>query len=155
MCFIDYSKAFYCVDHDKLWTILIEMGVPHHLVALIKCLYTNQEAAVRTEYGLTDWFHIGEGVRQGCIKFLSPYLFNMYCEYIMRKVMTSEQIGAHIGGQVVNMLQYADDTTLITESVEDLQLPLTQVKLQSGNHGLYLNVKKTRSCPTQTCKPFL
>ena len=67
MCFIDYSKAFDCVDHNKLWIILIEMGVPHHLVTLMKCLYTNQEAAVRTEYGLTDWFSIGKGVRQGCI----------------------------------------------------------------------------------------
>ena len=142
MCFIDYSKAFDCVDHNKLWIILIEMGVPHHLVTLMKCLYTNQEAAVRTEYGLTDWFSIGKGVRQGCI--LSPYLFNMYCEHIMRRALVNEQIGVHIRGQVVNMIQYADDTTLITESVEDLKLLLIQVKSESGNHGLYLNLKKTK-----------
>ncbi len=142
MCFIDYSKAFDCVDHNKLWNILMEMGVPLHLVTLMKNLYTNQEAAVRTEFGLTDWFPIGKGVRQGCI--LSPNLFNMYSEFIMRKAITNSQIGVHIGGRIVNMLQYADDTTLITHSEEDLKLLLAQVKKVSGNHGLYLNLKKTK-----------
>lgn len=142
MCFIDYSKAFDCVDHNKLWNILMEMGVPLHLVTLMKSLYTNQEAAVRTEFGLTDWFAIGKGVRQGCI--LSPNLFNMYSEYIMRKAITNNQIGAHIGGRIVNMLQYADDTTLITHTEEDLKFLLEEVKRQSGNHGLYLNLKKTK-----------
>jgi hypothetical protein len=83
LCFIDYSKAFDCVDHEKLWFILKEMGVPTHLIVFMKNLYTDQQASVTTEYGNTNWFNIGKGVRQGCI--LSPYLFNLYAEYIMRK----------------------------------------------------------------------
>ena len=81
-CFIDYAKAFDCVDHNKLWKILKEMGIPDHLTCLLRNLYAGQEAAVRTGHGTTDWFQIGKGVRQGCI--LSPCLFNLYAEYIMR-----------------------------------------------------------------------
>ena len=81
-CFIDYAKAFDCVDHNKLWKILKEMGIPDHLTCLLRNLYAGQEATVRTGHGTTDWFQIGKGVRQGCI--LSPCLFNLYAEYIMR-----------------------------------------------------------------------
>ena len=80
-CFIDYAKAFDCVDHNKLWKILKEMGIPDHLVCLLRNLYAGHEATVRTGHGTTDWFQIGKGVRQGCI--LSPCLFNLYAEYIM------------------------------------------------------------------------
>ena len=82
ICFIDYAKAFDCVDHNKLWKILKEMGIPDHLICLLRNLYAGQEATVRARHGTTDWFQIGKGVRQGCI--LSPCLFNLYAEYIMR-----------------------------------------------------------------------
>jgi len=94
ICFIDYIKAFDCVDHSRLWNTLRSMGVPEHLIALIKSLYMKQEAAVKTEYGNTEWFEVGEGVRQGCI--LSPYLFNMYTEYILRRVGFEDNIGIKI-----------------------------------------------------------
>ncbi|CAF1561825.1 unnamed protein product, partial [Adineta steineri] len=98
LCFIDYSKAFDCVDHEKLWGVLMEMGVPKHLIILMKNLYTNQQASVKTEYGNTNWFNVGKGVRQGCI--LSPYLFNLYAEYIMRKAGTDKAAGGiKIGGR--------------------------------------------------------
>ena len=87
-CFIDYAKAFDCVDHKKLWKILKEMGIPDHLTCLLRNRYAGQEATVRTEHGTTDWFQIGKGVRQGCI--LSPSLFNLYAEYIMRNTGLDE-----------------------------------------------------------------
>ena len=88
LCFIDYAKAFDCVDHNKLWKILNEMGIPDHLTCLLRNLYAGQEATVRTGHGTTDWFKIGKGVCQGCI--LSPYLFNLYAEYIMRNTGLDE-----------------------------------------------------------------
>ena len=87
-CFIDYAKAFDCVDHNKLWKILKDMGIPEHLTCLLRNLYAGQEATVRTGHGTTDWFQIGKGVRQGCI--LSPCLFNLYAEYIMRNAGLEE-----------------------------------------------------------------
>ena len=87
-CFIDYAKAFDCTDHNKLWKILKEMGIPDHLTCLLRNLYAGQEATVRTVHGTTNWFQIGEGVRQGCI--LSPCLFNLYAEYIMRNAGLEE-----------------------------------------------------------------
>ena len=104
MCFIDYSKAFDCVDHSRLRNTLRNMGVPEYLIALIKSLYTNQEAAVKTEYGNTEWSEVGKGVRQVCI--LSPYLFNMYSEYIFRRVGFEDNIGIKIGGRTINNLRY-------------------------------------------------
>ena len=93
-CFLDYAKAFDCVDHNKLWKILKEMGIPDHLTCLLRNLYAGQEATVRTGHGTTDWFQIGKGVRQGCI--LSPCLFNLYAEYIMRNAGLEEaQAGIH------------------------------------------------------------
>ena len=87
-CFIDYAKAFDCVDHNKLWEILKEMGMPEHLTCLLRNLYAGQEATVRTGHETTDWFQIGKGVRQGCI--LSPCLFNLYAEYFMRNAGLEE-----------------------------------------------------------------
>ena len=106
-CFIDYAKAFDCVDHNKLRKILKEMGIPDHLTCLLRSLYAGQEATVRTGHGTTDWFQIGKGVRQGCI--LSPCLFNLCAEYIMRNAGLEEsQAGIKIAGRNINNLRYAD-----------------------------------------------
>ena len=110
-CFLDYTKAFDCVDHNKLWKILEEMGIPNHLTCLLRNLYAGQEATVRMGQGTIDWFQIGKGVCQGCI--LSPCLFNLYAEYIMRNAGPEEaQAGIKIAGRNINNLRYADDTTL-------------------------------------------
>ena len=110
-CFIDYAKAFDCVDHNKLWKILKELGIPDHLTCLLRNLYAGQEATVRTGHGTTDWFPVGKGVRQGCI--LSLCLFNLYAEYIMRNAGLEEaQAGIKIAGKNINNLRYADNTTL-------------------------------------------
>ena len=106
--YIDYAKAFDCVDHNQLWTVLQEMGIPDHLTCLLRNLYAGQEATVRTGHGTTDWFQIGNGVHQGCI--LSPCLFNFYAEYIMRNAGLDEaQTGIKIAGRNINNLRYADD----------------------------------------------
>ena len=119
-CFIDYAKAFDCVDHKKLWKILKEMGIADHLTCFLRNLYAGQEATVRTGHGTTDWFQIGKGVHQGCI--LSTWLFNFYSEYIMRNVGLEEaEAGIKIAGSNINNLRYADDTTLMVESEEELK----------------------------------
>ena len=107
-CFIDYAKAFDCMDHHKLWKILKEMGIPDHLSYLLRNLYTGQEATGRTGHGTTDWFQIGKGVHQGCI--LSPCLFNLHAEYIMRNAgLDKAQAGIKIAGRHISNLKYADD----------------------------------------------
>ena len=114
------AKDFDCVDHNKLWKILKEMGISDHLTCLVRNLYAGQEATVRTGHGTTDWFQIGKGVHQGCI--LSPCLFNLYAEYIMRNIGLEEaQAGIKISGRNINNLRYADDTTLMAESEEELK----------------------------------
>ena len=114
-CLIDYAKGFDCVDHNKLWKILKEMGIPDHLTCFLRNLYAGQEATVRTGHGTTDWFQIGNGVHQGCI--LSSCLFNLYAEYIMRNAGLEEaQAGVKIAGRNINNFRCADDTTLMTES---------------------------------------
>ena len=114
-CLIDYAKAFDCVDHNKLWKILKEMGIPDHFTCLLRNLYAGQEATVRIGHGTTDWFQIGKGVHQGCI--LSPYLFNLYAEYIIRKARVDEaQAGIKIAGRNINTLRYTNETTLMAES---------------------------------------
>ena len=141
-CFIDYAKAFDCVDHNKLWKILKEMGIPDCLTCLLRNLYAGQEATVRTRHGTTDWFQIRKGVRQGCI--LSPCLFNFYAEYIMRNARVDEtQVGIKIAGRNINNLRYADDTTLTAES-EELKSLLMKVKEESEKVGLKLNIQKTK-----------
>ena len=134
-CFIDYAKAFDCVAHNELWKILKEMRIPYHLTCLLRNLYAGHEATVRTGPGTTDWFQIGKGVRQGCI--LSPCLFNLYAEYIMRNTGLEEtQAGIKIAGGNINDLRYADDTTLMEESEEELKGLLMKVKEESEKVGL-------------------
>ena len=115
LLFIDYTKAFGCVDHNKLWKILQEMGIPDHLTCLLRNLYASQEAAVRTGHGTTAWFQTGKGVHEGCI--LSSCFFNLYAEYIMRNSGLDEtQSGIKISGRNISNLRYADDTTFMAES---------------------------------------
>ena len=138
--FIDYVKAFDCVDHNKLWKILEEMRIPDHLTCLLRNLYADQEATVRTGHGATDWFQIGKGVHQGCI--LSPCLFNIYAEYIMRNAGLEEaQAGIKIARRNVNNLRYADDTNLMAENEEKLKILLMKVKEESEKVGLILSVQ--------------
>ena len=140
---IDYAKAFDCVDHNQLWKILKEMGIPEHLTCLLRNLYAGQEATVRTGHGTADWFQIGKGVRQGCI--LPPCLFNFYAEYIMRTPGLEEaQAGTKIARRNINNLRYADDTTLMAESEEELKSLLRKVKVESEKVGLELNIHKTK-----------
>ena len=141
-CFIDYAKAFDCVDHKQLWKILKEMGIPDHLTCLLRNLYAVQKATVRTGHGATDWFQIGKGVRQGCV--LSPCLFNLYAEYLRRNAGLEEaQAGIKIAGRNINNLRYADDTTLMAESKE-LKSLLMKVKEESEKVALKLNIQKTK-----------
>ena len=141
-CFINYAKAFDCVDHNKLWKILKEMGVPDHLTCLLRNLYAGREATVQTGHGTTDWFQIGKEIRQGCI--LSPCLFNLFAEYIMRNAGLEEaQAGIKIAGRNINHLRYADDTTFMAES-EELKSLLMKVKEESEKVGLKLNIQKTK-----------
>ena len=119
-CFIDYAKAFDCVDHNKLWKILKEMGIPDHLTCLLRNLYAGQEATVRIGHETTDWFQIGKGVFQGGI--LSHCLFNLYAEYIMRNAGLEEaQTGIKFAGRIISNLRFTDDTTLMAESEEELK----------------------------------
>ena len=142
-CFIDYVKTFDCVDHSKLWKILKEMGIPDHLTCLLRNLYAGQEATVRTIHGTTDWFQIGKGVHQSCI--LSPCLFNFYAEHIMRNAgLEKAQAGIKSAGRSINNLRYADDTTLMAESAEELKGLLMKVKEESGKVGLKLSIQKTK-----------
>ena len=114
-CFSEYGKSFDCMDHNKLWKILKEMGIPDHLTYLLRNLYAGQEAIVRTGHGTTDWLQIRKGVHQGCI--LSPCFLNLYTEYIMRNAGLEEaQAGIKVVGRNINNLRYADDTTLMAES---------------------------------------
>ena len=141
-CFIDYAKAFDCVDHNKLWKILQEMGMPDHLTCLLRNLYAVQEATVRTEHETPDWFQIGKGVRQGCI--LSPCLFNLYAEYIMRKAGLDEaQAGIKIAGRNINNHRCADDT-LMAKREEELKSFMMKVKEESDKAGLKLNSKQSK-----------
>ena len=143
-CFICYNKAFDCVDHQKLWKILKEMGIADHLTCLLRNLYARQEATVRTGHGTTDWFQIGKGVCQGCI--LSPCLFNLYAEDIMRNAGLEETQA----GRNISNLRYADDITLMAESKKELKSLFLKVNEESEKVGLKLNIQKTKfmaSCP--------
>ena len=142
MCFIDYKKAFDYVDHQRLWCILKNMGVPDHLIVVVRNLYTNQESNIRTEYGETSNIPIGKGVRQGFI--LSTLLFNIYAERIMRYVLEKWDKGISIGGRKITNIRYADDTTLVAATKYDLTELITKVKIASEEAELYLNVIKQR-----------
>ena len=138
----NYAKTFDCVDHNKLWKILKEIGIPDHLTCLLRNLYAGQEATVRTGHGTTAWFQIKKGVHQGCI--LSPCLSNLYAEYIMRNTRLDEaQAGIKIARRNINNLRYADYTTLTAES-EELKSLLMKMKEESEKAGLKLNIQKTK-----------
>ena len=149
-CFIDYAKAFDCVDHNKLWKILKEMGIPDYLTCFLRNLFAGREATVRTGHGTTDWFQIGKGVRQGCI--LSPCLFNFYAEYIMRNSgVEKAQARIKVARRNINNLRYADDTTLMAESKE-LKSLLLKMKEESEKVGSELNIQKTKIMATSPIK---
>ena len=142
-CFIDYAKAFNCVDHIKLWKIIKEMGIPGHLSYLLRNLYAGQEATGRIGHRTTDYFQIRKGVHQGCI--LLPCLFNLYAEYIMRNVGLDEaQAGINIAGRNISNLRYADGSTLMAESKEELKSLLMKVKEESEKVGLKHHIQKTK-----------
>ena len=142
-CFIDYAKAFDCVDQNKWWKILNEMGISDHLTCLLRNLYAGQETTVRTGHRTTDWLQIKKGIYQGCI--LSPCLFNLYKEYIMRNTGLDEaQAGIKISRRNINNLRYADDTTLTAEREEELKSLLLNVNEESGKVGLKLSIQKTK-----------
>ena len=129
------------MDHNKLWKILQEMGIPDHLTCLLRNLYADQEATVRTRHGTMDWFQIGKGIHQGYI--LSPFLFNLYAEYIMRNAWLDEaQAGIRIAGRNIDSLRYAGDTTLMEESEEELKSLLIKLKKESEKAGLKFNIQK-------------
>ena len=131
------------MDHKKLWKILKEMGIPYHLTCLLRNLYASQEATVRTGHGTIDWFQIRQGVCQG--RILSPYLFNLHTEYIIRNAgLDEEQAGIKIAGRNVNNVRYADDTTLIAENKEELKSLLMKGKEESEKASLKLSIQKTK-----------
>ena len=142
MYFIDYSKGFDTVQHQKLWDTKVSMGFPRHVVELLRTRYDHQESSLRTACGDSDWFDIEQGVRQGCIP--SPYLFNAYAEYIMRLALTDYDKGISIGGRTINNLRYADDTTMLASTASELEILIERVRVESENYGLFLNVPKTR-----------
>ena len=143
-CFMDYAKTFDCVDHNRLWKVLKEMGIPDPLTCLLRNLYAGQEATVRTGHETTDRFQIGKEVRQGCI--LSPCLFNLHAEYIMRNSGLDEAwAGSKIARRNINNLRYADDSTLMAES-EELKILLMKLK-ENEKVGLKLNIQKTKIMP--------
>ena len=140
---MDFAKAFDCVDHNKLWKILEEIGIPDYLTCLLRNLYAGQEATVRTGHGITDWLQIGKGARQGYI--LSLCLFNLYAERIMRNAGLEEaQAGIKIDGRNINNLRYAYDTTLMSEIEEEIKSPLMKVQEEHEKAGLTLNIQKTK-----------
>ena len=143
LCFIDYSKAFDTVDHDILWNNMNDMNFPKHIIQLIKAMYDQQQAAVRTTYGLTEWFEVNQGVRQGCI--LWPHLFNIYSETIMRNALENYEGTVNVGGYKISNLRYADDIVLIASNVNELQQLLDKVRGASEKAGLFLNAKITKT----------
>ena len=131
------------MDHNKLWKILKELGIPDHLTCLLRNLYVGQEATLRTGHGTTDWFQIEKRVRQGCI--LSPCLFNLYAEYILRNAgLDKAQAGIKIAGRNISSLRYADDSTLMAENEEELKNLLMKMKEDSEKAGLKLNIQETK-----------
>ena len=152
-CFIDYAKAFDCVDHNQLQKILQEMGIPDHHTCRLRNLQAGQEATVCTSHGTIDWFKIGKGVGQGCL--FSPCLFNLYAEYIVQNVRLDEaQARIKIAGRNINNLRYADDTTFMAESEEELKSLLVKVKDDSEKVGLKVNIQKNKIMASGPITPW-
>ena len=141
-CFIDFTKAFDMVKHDQLWLVMLEMGFPPHLVQLLRNLYSQQRAAVRTANRISKWFRVKKGVRQGCN--LSPCLFNILAEQVMRKALQGFNGGFKIGGRVINNLRYADDIVLLTTSKEDMQELVNRVDQTAREYNMFINAAKTK-----------
>ena len=141
-CFIDYTKAFDCVDYNKLWKILKVMGLPDYLTCLLRTVYGGKKVTIRTGHITMDWFKTGKVMCQGCV--LSPYFFNLYAEYIMRNARLDESKAViKIARRNINNFRYADDTTLMTESEKELKRLLMKVKEESEKAGLKLSIQKT------------
>ena len=142
-CFIDYAKAFDCVDHKKLWKILKEMAIPDHLTCLLRNLYAGQEATVRTGHGTRDWFKIGKGVQQG--RILSPCLFYLVCSTYHVKCQAGWITSWNQDCQRnINNRRYADHTTIMAESEEELKSLIMRVREESEKAGLKLNIQETK-----------
>ena len=140
---IYYAKVFDCVDHNKLWKVLKGMGIPEHLTCLLRNLYAGQDITVITGHENTDWFQIGKGVHQGCI--LSPCLFNLYAEHIMKNArLDDSQAGIKFSRGNINNLTYADDTNLMVENKYELKSLFMKVKEESEKAGLKLSIEKTK-----------
>ena len=146
-------RALHCVDHERLWCVLSQMGVPTHLIVLLKNLYSEQIASVRTECGESAEFPIKKGVRQGCV--ISPILYNIYAEMIIRNVLETWSGGVRIGGRMVSNLRYADDTTILASSKEELRIGLIKLKTESEKAGLFLNLNKTKVMTTANLDSFV
>ncbi|CAH2265133.1 jg9285 [Pararge aegeria aegeria] len=142
ICFVDFSKAFDSVKWPKLWKTLLEMGTPKHLVHLLRCLYEDGTASVKADGTLSNPFHLSAGVRQGCI--ISPLLFNIYTEIIMRRTLETWKDGIVIGGQRISNLRYADDTTLFATSIRHMEDFLQKMEDVSLEFGLKINRSKTK-----------
>ena len=142
MCFIDFQKAFDSVQHERLWWTMLDMGYPPHLVSLLSKLYKSQKAAVRVAGVVSDWFKIGKGVRQGCV--LSPTLFNIVSEMVMRKALENFKGGILIGGRRISNLRYADDIVLLASSIQELQDVLDRITTAGIEFNLHMNIAKTK-----------
>jgi len=146
VCFVDFQKAFDCIGHEKLWWTLLDMGFPPHLVQLLSSLYRNQKAAVRLNGEISEWFRIYKGVRQGCV--ISPILFDIQLEIILRQALEHYNGGFRIGGRRLSNLRYADDTVLLASSPEELQELVNRVCTAGVEYNLRINVKKTQVMTT-------
>mgnify|MGYP003507279906 FL=1 len=142
MCFIDFTKAFDMIRHEQLWFTMLEMIFPPHLVEFLRNLYRQQMAAVRTAGIVSSWFQVKKGVRQGCV--ISPCLFNILAEMVMRRVLEDWKGGFRIGGMTINNLRYADDIVLIAETAEKLQELVDRLIQEGTNYNLLLNAAKTK-----------
>ena len=143
MCFIDFQKAFDSVQHEKLWWAMLDMGYPPHLVNLLASLYKSQKACVRVAGVISEWFSVQKGVRQGCV--LSPYLFNILSETVMRKALENYSGGVLIGGRRITNLRYADDIVLLAASVEELQELVNKIASVGKEYNLLMNTAKTKT----------